>query len=123
MEKQIQASQRFLTSIRSLASLGDSRSKQYTHLRGVIARAASVSTAALADLISSLDPEVWNQEQLEGLKAALAEKVSDAKERRLKPSALSGCLDMRCVWACVARPNRRWLRLCGWRVAPSVRRT
>jgi hypothetical protein len=82
MEKHIQASQRFLLSIRTLASVEDARCRQYTHLRGVIARAASVSTASLADLISSLDPQVWTKEQLEGLKTGLAEKLADGKERR-----------------------------------------
>ena len=82
MEKHIQASQRFLLSIRTLASVEDARCRQYTHLRGVIARAASLSTASLADLISSLDPQVWTKEQLEGLKTGLAEKLADCKERR-----------------------------------------
>ena len=82
MEKHIQASQRFLLSIRTLASVEDARCRQYTHLGGVIARAASLSTASLADLISSLDPQVWTKEQLEGLKTGLAEKLADCKERR-----------------------------------------
>ena len=54
----------------------------HTHLCGVIARAASLSTASLADLIASLDPQVWTEDQLEGLKTGLAEKLADCKERR-----------------------------------------
>eukprot|EP00435_Cladocopium_sp_Y103_P036400 s3507_g9.t1 len=82
MEKQIQAAQRFLGSVRSLASFGDLRAKQYTHLRGVILRAPSVSTAGLADLISSLEESLGEGERLEGLKSLLADKVADcAKER------------------------------------------
>ena len=83
MEKQIQASQRFLLGLRSLASFGEVRSRQFAHLRGVITKAPSVSTACVADLVTSLDSTVWEQAQIEEFKALLAEKQGDVgKERR-----------------------------------------
>ena len=82
MEKHLQATQRFLKGLASLPTFAEVKARQLKHLRGVIEKAASQGTAAVADLVASLDPTIWNPEELETLKHALADKVSDGKERR-----------------------------------------
>ena len=82
MEKNLQASQRFLKGIVSLPTFEEAKARQLKHLRGVIDKAASQSTSAVADLVASLDGSIWNSEELDSLKQALAQKISEGKERR-----------------------------------------
>eukprot|EP00435_Cladocopium_sp_Y103_P041687 s1561_g11.t1 len=58
------------------------RAKQFQHLRGVIQKAAAQSTSAVADIVASLDPAIWNQEELEIFCRELAEKTGEPRERR-----------------------------------------
>ena len=102
MEKHLQATQKFLKGLVSLPTFADVKARQLKHLSGVIEKAASQSTGAVADLVASLDPTIWNQEELESLKHALAQKVSEGKERRKMPrlhciSALSPRAHLECV--------------------------
>eukprot|EP00435_Cladocopium_sp_Y103_P062799 s1726_g24.t1 len=82
MEKQVHAVQKFLKGLASLSTFAGIKAKQFQHLRGVIQKAASQSTSAIADIVASLDPAIWNQEELETLKQDLAEKTGEPRERR-----------------------------------------
>ena len=82
MEKNLQATQRFLRGLVSLPTFADVKSRQLQHLRGVIEKSPCQSTAAVADLVATLDSSIWNEEELDSLKQALAQKVSEGKERR-----------------------------------------
>ena len=126
MEKQIEASQRFLRGLRSLASFEEVRSRQYSHLRGVIVKAQSVSTACVADLVSSLDASVWEHAQIEELKALLADKVGEVgKERRAMQDYV--CLPLyldQSVWNMLqttSEQGERFERLCRHAMALGMR--
>ena len=126
MEKQIQASQRFLQGLRSLSSFEEVRLRQFNHLRGVIAKASSVSTACVADLVASLDGSVWDNSQIEDLKALLADKLGDVgKERRAMQDYL--CLPLyldQAAWnqlQTTVDPVERFERLCRIAIALGMR--
>ena len=126
MEKQIEASQRFLRGLRSLASFEEVRSRQYRHLRGVIEKAPLVSTACVADLVSSLDASVWEHAQIEELKALLADKLGEVgKERRAMQDYV--CLPLyldQSVWNMLqttSEQGERFERLCRHAIALGMR--
>jgi hypothetical protein len=109
-----------------MASFEEVRSRQYTHLRGVIAKAPSVSTACVADLVSSLDPSVWEHAQIEELKALLANKLGGVgKERR--PMQDYVCLPLyldQSVWNMLhttSEQGERFERLCRHAIALGMR--
>ena len=147
MEKHIQASQRFLLSIRTLASVGRC-AMQAVHTPAWCDRSSSEPIDCIlgrsdlklgsASFGQRSSWKAWKQGLRRNLLIArrggrcrtmsvfLFTWISSGgtcyRPRHLKLSALSVCADMFCRWACVAHLNPRWLPLYGWHAALSVRR-
>ena len=85
LEKQLEASQRFLHGVRSLASYEDIQQKQLKGLQFALDKTKDLSTSQAAVFLESIDSRLWSKDAMQELKHLVASKTSQVEadgERR-----------------------------------------
>ena len=88
VDKQLEASQRFLGGVRALASYEDIEQKQLRGLLIALRRSKELSTTQAASFLEAIDAKLWSQSSLEELQREVAAKTSqveaDGERRRMQ---------------------------------------
>eukprot|EP00438_Fugacium_kawagutii_P010140 Skav224273 [mRNA] locus=scaffold217:45328:46902:+ [translate_table: standard] len=83
MERQIRASQRFLTGLRALARFDEIRAQQFDAVLATISRAGLVSAQVGAETLEAMDHTLWTPVQVQAMQEAVSEKMQgEQRERR-----------------------------------------
>ena len=85
VEKQLEASQRFLGGVRALASYEDIEQKQLRGLLIALGKSKELSTTQAASLVEAIDARLWSESSVEELQRQVAAKTSQVEgegERR-----------------------------------------
>ena len=88
LEKQLEASQRFLGGVRSLASYEDIQQKQLRGLLIALGKSKDLSTSQAASFVEAIDSRLWSVAAVEELQRQVAAKTSqgevDSERRRMQ---------------------------------------
>ena len=88
LEKQLEASQRFLAGVRALASYEDIQQKQLKGLLTALGKSKDLSTSQAAAFLEGIDSRLWSAAALETLQREVAVKTSqvevDGARRRIQ---------------------------------------
>ena len=76
LEKQLEASQRFLGGVRSLPSYEDIEQKQLRGLLIAVGKSKDLSTSQSASFLQAIDPRLWSEAAVEELQRLVARKTS-----------------------------------------------